>query len=519
MIPLYITTQIRKVDSDSINNLKIPSIVLMENAARSLFAAILSRFEINEKTNFAILCGKGNNGGDGFALARHLINFGSQVKVFYFFPPEQFSNDAKVNFEILKNFKCSNFKLIFYRGKNDLAKIKNCNCVIDAMLGSGSKGELKEPFLSVVNLVNKLEATRIAIDQPTGLDVDTGFGENIFNADLTLTLAAYKRGLFFGRGYECSGEVERASIGTDVNLFEKISTKEFLIEPEDAHQLLPQKNKSLNKYSAGKVFSIAGSGKYPGAAILTSVSALRVGCGASIIAFPNSIKAFVHKKYPELVSIHYNDEKKEFFSVENLHEVKEKIEWADCVAIGPGLGREASTENAIHQILKNYTNKFMVLDADALYFLRAKKYRAFNLSKKILTPHLGEFSLMIGKAKSEIEKDLLKYGRMFVKETKSHLVLKGPRTIIFLPNGEALINTSGNVGLAKFGTGDVLTGILAGLISQLKNLESAAIVGNYLHGLSADILANKKSVYAFTASEVMENLSSTILFLQKSFND
>lgn len=519
MIPLYSTSQIREVDYESINRLKIPSIVLMENAARSILEILKDKFDLSGKTSVSILCGKGNNGGDGFAIARHLANLGCNVKVFYFSLPKNFSTDAKTNFNIIQTMKSTTLHLTHFRSDKDLQKLKRSQLIIDAMLGSGSKGELKQSFKTVVNFVNTISAKKIAIDQPTGLDADTGFGESIFNADLTITLAGYKRGLFFGKGFEAAGEIELGSIGTDEKLFEKHHAKEFLVEPEDAFQLLPKKNKSLNKYSAGKVLSIAGSGKYPGAAILTSVSALRVGAGASIIAFPNSIKELVHKKYPELVSVHYKDDGKEFFSVDNLDEVEEKINWADCVAVGPGLGREIDTEIAVHKLLEKYKNKIMVLDADAIYFLRNKNYKKFDLSRKILTPHLGEFSSLIGVEKSEIEKDLLYFGRKFVKETKTYLVLKGPRTLIFLPNDEVIVNSTGNVGLAKFGTGDVLTGIIVGFVSQLKNLEDSAIIGNYLHGLSADLLSKKKSIYSYTASEVMDNLPATILFLSKSFDD
>lgn len=518
MIPLYTTSQIRSVDAYSINHLKIPSIVLMENAARSICEILSTKFELNGNSRIAILCGKGNNGGDGFAVARHLLNLNCCVKVLHFFAPEEFSPDTKTNFDILKKMKSDSLHMIRFRSKASFNAIRDCNFVIDAMLGSGSKGELREPYSSAVDFVNFLHAAKIAIDQPTGLDADTGFAYSVFHADCTITLANFKRGLFFSKGYEICGEVLCGSIGTDDSLFSKLNVEEYLVEPEDVQAALPKKNKALNKYSSGKTLSIAGSGKYPGAAMLTAVSALKVGCGASIIAFPNSIKSLIHKKYPELVSHHYNDNASEYFSIKNLYELEEKINWADCVAIGPGLGREAETEEGVHQILNRFNDKFIVLDADALYFLRGRKYKHFDLTKKILTPHLGEFSLMLGIEKEEIEKDLLLYGRKFVRETQSHLVLKGPRTITFLPGGEAIINSSGNVGLAKFGAGDVLTGVIAGLLSQSKNLEDACIVGNYLHGLSADLLARKKSIYSFTASEVMENLSATILFLKKSFN-
>jgi len=225
----------------------------------------------------------------------------------------------------------------------------------------------------------------------------------------------------------------------------------------------------------------------------------------------------IFKNLSEVVVHSYQDNGNEFLSEENIKEVSEKFEWADVLAIGPGLGRNESTQKAVLEILKKRKVKRMVIDADALFALRDGKYKNYNLTDFILTPHHGEFAILTGIDIKELKKDILKYGREFVEQTKSHLVLKGAPTIIFLPNGEVLINTSGNPGMAKFGTGDVLTGVIAGLLAQLKQVEEAVVAGVYIHSLAADLLLNKFTEFGYTASDIIDNLPQTIKFIRKSF--
>jgi NAD(P)H-hydrate epimerase len=273
---------------------------------------------------------------------------------------------------------------------------------------------------------------------------------------------------------------------------------------------LPTKAKSIHKYSAGKVLTIAGSGKYSAAALLTSKSALKVGAGASIICFPKSIRSFVHKNLSEVVLKEYEDQNCEFLSTENVEELAGNISWADVVALGPGLGREVETQKAVIELLKKKNFKRIVIDADALFAISYKKYKKINLTNFILTPHHGEFCNLIGIKPDDFKKNILRYGRKFVKETGAYLVLKGAPTMIFQPSGKVLINTVGNPGMAKFGTGDVLTGVIAGLLSQVKDIEKALISGIYIHSLAGDLLVKKFTELGFTANDLMKNLPSAI---------
>lgn len=516
MIPLYNTSQIRNLDSYAISKLQIPGIVLMENAAIGICESILERVD-NIKC-VGVVCGKGNNGGDGFAVARHFSNSGYDVKVLHLGSEKEMSEDCKINYNVLKNLsnqrKSINIK--FYKSSKDINWFNDCDVIIDAILGSGFTGELKEPYSSIIKSLNKIPAYKYAIDVPTGLNADTGFGNVIFKSDLTVTLGEFKKGLFIGKGYEFCGEVVLKEIGIGKDYFDSINRDTYLIEPEEVCIYLPKRSKSVHKYSAGKVLTIAGSYKYPGAAVLTSQSSLIAGAGASILAIPESAKKLIHKKLLEVVVESYSNDKTKYFDNAGLKSLQQKIKWADVVAIGPGLGREEDTILAVKEFLLQRNFKFAVIDADALFALDEIFLKKVNLKKCILTPHLGEFSKLIGVGTKIIEKDILQYGKEFAAMHKCILVLKGAPTIIFNSTGEAFVNTTGNSGMAKFGSGDVLTGIIAGLLSQNNDTEAAAIAGVYLHSLSADLLLNEKPISNYLASDIMDNYSNAVKFLEGS---
>lgn len=518
MIPLYSTKQIREVDEYAINNLGMPGIILMENASREIFQIINERIENLTSPKIGFVCGKGNNGGDGFAAARHFSNAGYEVVVVYFGAEKEMSEDCRLNFVILKKLSSLNKKIIIkkYTSISSLNSLKPCKVICDALLGSGTKGALREPYLSIIKYLNKLKSLKLAIDIPTGLNADTGYAETSFNADLTITLGELKKGLFFGDGYVCANEAEKGGIGIPDSLYDKFTSTEFLIEPEDALLGLPVKAKNIHKYSAGKVLTIAGSGSLPGAAVLTATSALKIGAGASILCFPKSIRELVHKKLSEVVVKTYEDSGKEYFSEKNLDELKERIKWADVVAIGPGLGRNKETQSAVISLLKKHKPKITVIDADAVFALGQGRYKKLNLNNCVLTPHHAEFSSLIGISNSDFKRDILKYGKGFVKKTGAYLVLKGSPTIVFTPEGDSLINTTGNPALAKFGTGDVLTGFISGLVAQQKNVENSIVTAIYLHGLAADILAQKRTKLDILATDIQNYIPQTIKFLENS---
>lgn len=520
MIPLYTTSQIRELDKFAIQNLGVQGTVLMENASLGIIEALHEKLDLyNTHIKFGIICGKGNNGGDGFAVARHLSNLGHQVRILSLGSDKEMSEDCKINFNILKKLssKRKNISIKKYSSSSHLKFISESQIIIDAVLGTGVTGDLKSPIAGIIKYINSLDAIRVAIDIPTGLNADTGYGNIIFDSDFTITLGDYKRGLFFNKGSDFSGEVILKEIGIGRDYFEKFPVQDYLIEPEDIFNSLPEKSKSINKYSAGKIFIIAGSGKYPGAAVLTSQSALRSGSGAVILAFPESARKLIQRNLIEVVFEPYE-------SVNNTltkNAVKifsEKINWADVVAIGPGIDRNIETIEAVKYFLKIRKTKTAVFDADAIYAIGKGDYKHHNLKNIVFTPHLGEFSNLIDIPVEKVTEDLLTYGKGFAIQTESYLVLKGSPTIVFTPSGEALINTTGNPGMAKFGTGDVLTGMIASFISQTKDIESGILTGVYLHSLAADLLVEKQTEFSLTASDIIRNIPRTINFIRKSFD-
>lgn len=517
MIPLFSTEQVRETDHFAINTMKFPGIVLMENASIQIFNIISSIYSDITKVGF--ICGKGNNGGDGFAVARHFVNAGAQVIVVYLGNEDEMSDDCRANFNILKNMSGLNDKISMkqFVSLKDINQLANSEVIFDALLGSGARGDLREPYRGIIDSVNKLKPVKVAVDIPTGLDADTGFGGKVFNADVTVTLGEFKKGLFINDGYANCGEVIKGEIGVNHIYYEKYDVSEYLIEPEDVFDFLPVKRKKSHKYSAGKVFTIAGSENFPGAAAMTAKAALRVGAGSSVLAFPGSIRKYVYKKISEVVVQAYADDGKGYLSPGNVRELNEKLKWADVVAIGPGIGRDSETREAVIKILAERKCGKFVVDADAIFALGQGRYKELDLSNMVFTPHHAEFANLVGIKTEELTRDLYAIGRDFAVTTRAYLVLKGAPTIIFTPSGDSLVNTTGNAGMAKFGTGDVLTGVLAGMAAQHKDLEKALVTGVYIHSLAADLLIKKFTEYTYTAEDIIKGLPSAFKFLRDSF--
>ncbi len=519
MIPLFSNKEVRDVDSFAIEQLGFPSLLLMENAASSLFTIISEKgfLDKTRTSSVGILCGKGNNGGDGFALARKIALAGHKVTVLHLSDKKNLSPDASINYDLLlkSSSDYKNIKMKKYKNVRDINLLRSCHLIVDAILGSGTQGELRGDIKDIIETVNKFHAKKIAVDVPTGLNADTGYGETIFKADLTISLGGLKQGLFLGEGYVASGLIEKGNIGLGDRYLSGKLTKNFLVEQSDIKSFLPLKSRKLNKYSAGKVFLLTGSKGFGGAAVLSANGAFKSGVGAVVLAIPASLQKIILEKRPETVLNFYGDRTTEFLSPEHYPSLREKINWADSIAIGSGIGKDEATREFVHLLLKNHPNKKIVIDADAIQAFSKNIYNKFQLKNSVFTPHLGEFCSLIGEEKTTVEKDLLYFGKEFVKVTKAVLGLKGPRTIIFTPDGKSFINPTGNEGLAKFGSGDVLTGMLASFIAQIHDVKLAVLSAVYLHGLAADQLKGKKSAYGFTPRDLADQIPFTL----KEIND
>ena len=519
MIPLFTAEQNRNADKYAVETLGLQGPMLMENASRSVFIETLKAFpELNNMMTIGVVAGKGNNGGDGFTTARHFINNGYYVKIITLADEKMLKGDALLNFNATKNLiaQTKSGEITLYKSRRDLNKLKDCTVIFDALLGTGAQGKLKPPYDTIISFLNSLEAFRVAIDVPSGLNANTGAGETVFDADLTVALGGFKQGLFFEKGKAFSGDVVKGYIGIGTEYFESLETDTYLLEPEDAYEGLPVKTVDMNKYSAGKVFTIAGSEKYVGAAMFSSLAVFYSGGGASVLAVPKHVRNLFNDENVGLIITPYNKGKKEFLTLEDISDFEDKLNWADVITIGPGLGREPETVKAVEKLIKLLKGKKVVIDADGLFPFRDGNYKNYNFSNFVLTPHQKEFADLLGITVDELKEDILEYGGKFSVETGAYLILKGAPTIIFNPRGEAFINSTGNAGMAKFGSGDVLSGVTASFIAQSKEIEDAVIAAVYIHSLSADLLRTEKTIFGLTAKDIMTNIPETIKFLDAS---
>lgn len=519
MIKITTSEEIRNLDKNATLLFNIPSIILMENAAIGVVEFISNlNYQIQ---NVLILCGHGNNGGDGFAIARHLTNRGYNVCVAFLGLEEKLSGDAKINFEIIKNFSESEENVVLQLNPTSLKKLdsifkKPFDLIIDALLGTGLNAELRDPYLSAVKWANKYNALKLAVDIPTGLSSDSGkiLGD-AFKANFTLTMGLPKVGMFINDGPRVCGDIEIVDISYPFSLSSDYSIRKNLIEDIDIKERLPIRPYDAHKYSVGKVFAIAGSSGLTGAAKMSCEAALKTGCGGVLLLTTKKLQPIFAKSLKEVMYFPLQGNDGDFFVESDLKEIKSKIEWADVLMIGPGLGQNPETLEFLKKLLLKFPKKKKVIDADGLNLLaKFIENEKLSLQYSILTPHLGEFSRLIKKSTEEIKENIFNEGSKFAIKHKTVLVLKGAPTIIFDQSGDAFINPTGNSGMATVGMGDVLTGMISSLLAQGLTPIDAAITGVYLHGLAGDIAASKKTKMSLISSDVLKFIPDSIKIIE-----
>lgn len=521
MIKVTTAAEIKKLDQLATDKFNIPSLILMENAAVGAvnFISELS----NEKyiSNVLILCGHGNNGGDGFAIARHLANRGYNVCVVLIGNLDKISGDAKINFEIVQRIAEKEKNINLFINPKSLNRIKNVfeepfDLIVDALLGTGLNSEIREPYLSAINWANDYRAFKLAVDIPTGLSSDNGkILGTAFKADYTLTMGLPKVGLLINDGPEVSGKIEVVDISYPYSLSNSEEIKKHLIEDIDVYEKLPERPYDAHKYSVGKILAIAGSAGLTGAAKMSCEAALRSGCGGVLLLTTKKLLNIYAKSLKEVMTFPLKNNEGNFFVENDFDEIKSKIEWADVLMIGPGLGQNEETLKFLRKIFLAYPEKRKVIDADGLNllsnFIDDKK---LSLRNAILTPHLGEFSRLTKKSVEEIKENIFEAGTEFSRKYKTILVLKGAPTIIFDEEGNSFINSTGNSGMATVGMGDVLTGMISSFSAQgLSNLD-ASIAGVFLHGLAGDIAAIKKGKLSLISSDVIKFIPDAIKIVE-----
>lgn len=503
--------QMQEIDRRAIEEKGIPGQTLMENAGRAVFEAILRRFGSVQSKTVAVVCGKGNNGGDGFVVARYLKENGANVEINLLGRAEEIKGDAAEN--MMKAGKCR----IAIKEISDASQYQirtDTWLIVDAIFGTGFQGEIRPPYAQIIAKINDSEVPVVAVDCPSGLNGATGeLSDPTVRAALTVTFGFPKIGQVLFPGKAVCGILEVADIGFPPGIAEDIKTN--LVRRLEAIRLLPKRRPDAHKGDYGKLYVLAGSTGYTGAAVLTAMTALRCGTGLVYLGVPESLNPIIEIKSTEVISKPLPDVKKSGrLALRGMGEIRRHIADADAAAIGPGIGTHHETAELIRRIVSEM-EKPAVLDADALNIMAQtpeilKKHRG----PLVISPHPGEFARLTGKSIAEIAADRFDLATKFAGEYNLVLVLKGAPTITALPSGDIHINYSGNDGMATAGSGDVLTGLIGGFLAQGMTAETAAILANYVHGLAGDIAAADIGGRGLIASDIMAMVPQSLVELE-----
>ena len=499
---LFTSDQMREIDSHAINQIGIPSLVLMENAGIKTLFTLEKILDGLKGKRFTIVCGKGNNGGDGLVIARHLQNNNIPVYVFLTAEPESISEDAAVNYSILCK---SGLQPTVIKGEEDINRLRIAmefsEAIIDSVFGTGFKGQIKGMLARIINAMNDSRAIKIAIDAPSGLNGNTGEISAIsFVADYSITLGAPKVGLFMFPGKKITGEVWIAEIGIPDCSFNSVETDSFLVTSQLVQTLIPPKDDQLHKGSAGKLFILAGSDQYQGAGVVASYGAHRSGAGIVNLGFPDCLKGNICSQVlPETIlsfiasSKGVFDLKADF--VENLNGRYRAL------LAGPGWGRSSVAEKSLETLLENWQGS-LVLDADALNQLKNKELLKNREFVPVITPHLGEMARLIDSPLEDVATSQIQVARDFAKTYKTIVVLKSAVTVISDHNGRVFVSSRPNPGLAKGGSGDLLSGLITGLIASGLSELNAAITAVHIQAEAAEEAVLELGVDSVTISEI-----------------
>jgi NAD(P)H-hydrate epimerase len=493
MMKILSIDKIRAADAYTIEHEPISSIGLMERAAMQLFNWITKR--VDQTHAFKVFAGPGNNGGDGLALGRMLAEAGYEVKIYIIRYTEKTSDDFQVNFErVVKLDSVSVSDIHTIEGFPD---IDEEDVVVDAIFGSGLTRPVKGFIADVIKKINGSPAVKVAIDSPSGVFSDTSSVQDdgtIVRADYTLSFQFPKLAFMMPENDPYVGEWHVLDIGLHHEYINSVTTSNFFTVKEDVVPLIKKRHKFSHKGTYGHALLIAGSYGKMGAAVLAAESCLRTGVGLLHMHIPKVGYQIMQTALPEaMISLDRYDN---FFS-----EVPD-LSMYNAVGIGPGLGMEHQSQMALKLLIQEF-GKPMVFDADALNILSENPtWLAFLPAGSILTPHPKEFERLTGKWDNDFEK--LEMQRDFARKFNLYLVLKGAHTSVCTPDGKCYFNSTGNPGMATAGSGDVLTGIITGLLAQGYTPGQAAVLGVYLHGLAGDLAANKFGQEAMIAGDMIK---------------
>ncbi|MBN1075736.1 NAD(P)H-hydrate dehydratase [Clostridium botulinum] len=483
------------IDELTINEIGIPSIVLMENAAISIYKEIY-----NMGDSFLVICGQGNNGGDGLAIARHLFNNGKKIKVYIVGVNEKYSEDFKLNLKILTNLE--NIQIEKIKSKEDIDStfindIKRFDVVVDSIFGVGLNRNVNELFKTIINEINVKSNITVSVDVPSGLDCDEGVPKGVsIKADYTYTFEVMKKGFLEYGAIEYLGNIKVVSIGIPKKLKKQNSEGICILDDSEYTKLIPKRDIYGHKGNYGRAVIIAGSIGFTGAAFITTECTVRSGAGLVTLVCNKEVQSILSNKLVEAMTLNIEDTR-----------LNELLKVAQVIAIGPGLGIGEKENLLLEKVVKE-TICPIIIDADAIILLsKNKSLLKYLENRAIMTPHPGELARFLDVKISEVESNRISIAKKFYEDYRINLLLKGYRTVI-CTNNKTYINQTGNSKMASGGIGDALTGIITGLISQGLNIDDAAVLGAYIHGKLADEISQNS--FIVNARDIINNLPTKI---------
>jgi hydroxyethylthiazole kinase-like uncharacterized protein yjeF len=503
---LVTAEEMRAMDKLAIDRDGIPGLVLMENAGIAVAKEAESLLRETGGRRILACCGKGNNGGDAMVAAHHLAARCFDVRTVVFSSPADLKGDALTQRRKLEE---SGIPVQFVTEQSGLSKLESGDLIVDGLLGTGIGGAVTGLYADAIQWINRTGVPVLAVDLPSGLNGDTGsFSGACVQARRTVTFAQLKRGLAFYPGRNLAGNVVVADIGIPESTADSIGISTFLLEAFDVRNRLPVRPPDGHKGTFGKVVVLAGSKGMTGASVLSSLASLRAGAGMALLGIPESLDPGLEAFPTEVITRPLPQTPTGSLSLGAESGIRELFEWADVAAVGPGLSRHPETSDLIRRVATGCPLP-LVLDADGL---NAFEGRADLLRKRkkptVLTPHAGELSRLCGLSIPDITSDPVAVSKRCAREWGAVLVLKGAPTVVADFSGRVYVNSTGNSGMATAGSGDVLTGLIAGLLAQRVSALDAAICGVFLHGLAGDIAAAESNPRSLIAGDLLSRIGT-----------
>ncbi len=506
--------EMRAIDSRAIDGMGIPGLTLMESAGMGTVEFIESELGDPAGAGVVVVCGKGNNGGDGFVIARGLTELGAEVGVFLLGRAGELTGDARANYMRLDP-ECI-CELMDERGlPNLISEIDDAELIVDAIFGTGFKGAARGLHSEVIAAINASGRPVLAVDVPSGLDASTGAREGeCINAAWTCTMALPKLGFYLHPGREAAGIVHVVDIGIPEEAVTAVAPLRSVLTENEASSLLPGRDPGGHKGAFGKIAVIAGSVGYSGAAALTSLAALRSGAGLVTLGTPGSLNDILEAKLTEVITRPLAETSERSISAAALPAIESLLDSSDALALGPGLSQNGETQELIRALVKELSLP-CVIDADGLNALTPEEIGARSGDAPVvITPHPGEMAKLCGRTMSEVLDAREAVAADVATRARATVILKGAASVVADASGKIYINPTGNDGMASGGSGDVLTGIVAALLGRGMSALDAGVLGAYVHGRAGDVAACAIGRTAMIAGDLIDFLADVYLELE-----